>query len=136
MVISSRGMSTCPHCHDRDRQVKAGRTRTGSQRFQCQLCRRQYTPDPKPLGYDHKTRETALKLYVEGNGIRRIGRLLSVNHQTVANWTRAAHARIAQQSAPALPDAPAVLEADELFTFVASKKARRMSSPSSIARRG
>lgn len=128
-------MSRCVHCESSEGQRKSGRTRRGSQRFWCRLCERVYTPEPLPLGYDRKTREMALKLYVEGNGIRRIGRLLSVNHQTVANWTRAAHARLAAQPAPQQP-APSVLEVDELFTFTQSKKRPPTSSRSSIAGRG
>jgi transposase-like protein len=77
-------MQQCPHCRCAERQVKSGFNRTGSQRLQCQLCRRQYAPRPNPLGYDDKTREQALRLYLEGNGFRRIGRLLGANHQSVA----------------------------------------------------
>src|ERR1044071_5394000 len=92
-------MQQCPHCQSTERQVKSGFNRTGSQRLQCQSCRRQYTPEPNPLGYDEKTREAALKLYLEGNGLCRIGRLLGVNHQSVANWVTSAHARLrARQS--------------------------------------
>lgn len=117
--------------------MKSGFNRTGSQRLQCQSCRRQYTPMPNPLGYDDKTRGQALKLYLEGNGLRRIGRLLGVNHQSVANWVNSAHARLpappggSKASAP-----PETLEVDELFTFVGSKKARPISSRSSSGRPG
>jgi len=130
-------MHQCPHCRSAERQVKSGFNRTGTQRLQCQSCRRQYTPEPNPLGYDEKTREAALKLYLEGNGFRRIGRLLSVNHQSVANWVNAAHAQLKALRAPASEPASAgTLEMDELFTFVATKKSPRISSPSSSARRG
>ena len=128
-------MHQCPHCRSTERQVKSGFNRTGTQRLQCQSCRRQYTPEPLPLGYDDKTKEQALKLYLEGNGFRRIGRLLGVNHQSVANWVNAAHARLpapaARERAPSPPEA---LEVDELFTFVGSKKARPTSSRSSSGR--
>ena len=77
-------MHQCPYCRSAGRQVKSGFNRTGSQRLQCRTCRRQHTPAPLPLGYDDKTREAALKLYLEGNGFRRIGGLLSVNHQLAA----------------------------------------------------
>ena len=76
-------------CRSTERQVKSGFNRSGSQRLQCQACRRQYTPRSRPLGYDDKTKEAALKLYLEGNGFRRTGRLLSVNHQSVASWVNA-----------------------------------------------
>ena len=129
-------MHQCPYCQSMERQVKSGFNRTGSQRLQCQSCRRQYTPDPLPLGYDNQTKEQALKLYLEGNGFRRIGRLLSVNHQTVANWVNAAHARLPARSGDEGKHAPPpeTLEVDELFTFVGSKKARRSSSRSSKGR--
>jgi transposase-like protein len=46
-----------------------------------------------------------IKLYLEGDGLRRIGRLLSVNHQSVANWVNSAHAQLrakwAEAPAPA-----------------------------------
>lgn len=126
-------MHQCPYCQSPERQVKCGFNRTGSRRPQCQSCRRQYTPEPNPLGYDEKTREAALKLYLEGDGFRRIGRLLGVNHQSVPNWVTAAHARLPAEQAGG---AAGTLEMDELFTFVGGKKSPRISSPSSSARRG
>lgn len=124
-------MITCPHCQDTSRQVKAGFTRTRSQRFQCQECRRQYTPTPRPLGYDDQTKEAALKLYLEGNGFRRIGRLLSVNHQSVVNWVNAFHTQLrAKKLALPVPGRVSTLEMDELFTFVGTKKSQPLSSPS------
>lgn len=108
----------------------------GSQRFQCQECRRQYTPAPRPLGYDDKTKEAALKLYLEGNGFRRIGRLLSVNHQSVVNWINAFHTRLrAKNLALPVPGRVSTLEMDELFTFIGTKKSRLLSSPSLIGSR-
>ena len=129
-------MNQCPYCHSTERQVKSGFNRTGTQRLQCQSCRRQYTPEPNPLGYDDKTRVAALKLYLEGNGLRRIGRLLSVNHQSVANWVNAAHTRLQAGEARApVPPTAGTLEMDELFTFVGTKKSPRISSLSSSGRR-
>jgi transposase-like protein len=129
-------MLTCPYCQAAEQQVKAGFNRTRSQRFQCQLCRRQHTPAPRPLGYDEKTKEMALKLYLEGNGFRRIGRLLSVNHQSVVNWINTYHAQLTTKKAAApVPESPSILEMDELFTFVGAKKSQPLSSPSLTARR-
>jgi transposase-like protein len=92
------------------------------------VCCRAYTPEPLPLGYDTDTKEMALKLYLEGNGFRRIGRLLGVNHQSVVNRVNAAHAALPGPSASASP--PETLQMDELFTFVGSKKRKLMSSQS------
>ena len=125
-------MHQCPYCYSTERQVKSGFNRTGSQSVQCQACRRQSTPAPNPLGYDDKTKEAALKLYLEGNGLRRIGRLLSVNHQSVANWINSAHAQLrARRADAAIPGSAGTLEMDELFTFVGTKKSPPISSRSS-----
>jgi hypothetical protein len=56
------------------------------------------------------------QLYLEGNGFRRIGRLLSVNHHSAANWVNSAHAQL-----PAGGVAADTLEMDELLTFVGAK---------------
>lgn len=42
------------------------------------------------MGYDPQVREQALRLYLEGNSLRSIGRILHVHHQSVANWLNAA----------------------------------------------
>jgi transposase-like protein len=100
--------------------VKAGLNRSGSQRYKCKACRRYTTPDPKVNGYPLDDHVQALKYYLEGNGLRRIGRYLHVAHQTVANWMKAAHQQLRQPIS--LPEASEVTELDELFTFVGQKK--------------
>jgi IS1 family transposase len=93
-------MMKCPHCKDEQQQVKIGHNPSGSQRYLCKVCRRKYTPEPKEHGYSQAVRHVALKLYVDGMNLRRIGRTLGVDHQTVANWVTA-HAN-------QLPDSPPV----------------------------
>jgi transposase-like protein len=80
------GLVSCPKCFANKRQIKDGRTSAGSQRFRCKLCGCRYTPTPKDQGYDEEIRQQALILHLEGLSLRLIGRLLLVNHQTVANW--------------------------------------------------
>jgi transposase-like protein len=111
-------MNTCPYCQATEGQVKNGLNPSGTQRWLCRRCRRVYTPEPKPLGYDEATRLAAVKLYVDGMNIRRIGRTLGVNHQSVANWVKA-HA--AQLPAAPVPTEVETIELDELFTFVEKK---------------
>ena len=118
-------MKKCPHCTSSEQQTKSGHTRTGSQRYKCRECQRIYTPDPKPLGYPEETKREAVRLYLEGTNFRRIGRILSVNHQSVTNWINAYHAGLPTARAPVAK--PETLEMDELFTFVGSKKRRRTS---------
>lgn len=113
-------MIQCPHCSSSEHQTKSGHTRTGSQRYRCKGCQRIYTPEPKPLGYPEETRREAVRLYLEGTNFRRIGRTLSVNHQSVVNWVNAYHADLPAAGQPVA--APETLEMDELFTFIGSKK--------------
>lgn len=77
---------SCPKCSATTKQIKHGFTAAGSQRMRCKQCGCRYTPLPKDQGYDEEIRQQALILHLEGLSLRLIGRLLSVNHQTVANW--------------------------------------------------
>ena len=121
-------MSQCAYCQSTEQQIKSGLNASGSQRFRCRLCDRIYTPAPAPNGYPDEVRHQAVKLYLEGMNLRRIGRLLSVNHQSVTNWVNAYHASLPEVSAPV--ERPQTLEMDELFTFIGSKKHKLTSSPS------
>ena len=112
-------MDPCPHCNT-TALVKAGRNPSGSQRYQCKVCRRYHTPQPNPQGYTEAQRRRALELYLEGNGLRRIARLLKMHHQTIANWITQHQMQL--PPTPPQPSASAVVELDELYTFVATKK--------------
>lgn len=122
------GSPCCPLCGSSSRQTKNGKTGSGSQQFRCYHCKKTYNPAPQTQGYPSEVRKQAIKLSVEGLNFRRIGRILDVNHQSVINWVTAYHAQLApvppaDQSAPSVD----VIEMDELFTFVGSKKASSMS---------
>ncbi len=52
----------------------------------CRGCGKTSTPEPKGRGYSEQVRDKAVRMYVEGNNFRRIGRLLDVNYQSVVNW--------------------------------------------------
>jgi hypothetical protein len=64
-------------------------------------------------------RQKAVQLYVDGMNLRRIGRHLRVNPQSVANWAKA-HAELLPP-AP-VPEKVEKAELDELFTFIGDKK--------------
>jgi transposase-like protein len=59
-------------------------------------------------------------MYVDGTNFRRIGRELGVNPQSVANWVKAHADRLPKAPMPEQVD---VVEMDELFTFIKTKKA-------------
>ena len=114
----------CPNCAAQEQQIKSRRNRSGTQRILCRTCSKTYTVEPKPRGYSEEVREKAVRLYVEGNNFRRIGRLLGVNHQSVVNWVNIYHAQIKDKTA--LPAESEAIEMDELWTFVGEKKTKPM----------
>ena len=121
----------CPKCQSRQRQVQAGRTRFGSQRFFCSACAKPYTPQPKPQGHSQELRQQAVRLYVEGLSLRRIGRVLRVSPQSVAAWVHKHQVQLEAGGAQPLPPEAAlaceVVELDELYTFVGQKRGEKNS---------
>jgi transposase-like protein len=118
-------MKQCPKCQEQTKQVQAGKTEVGSQRYKCQHCKTRYTPDPKERGYPDDLRLQAVRMYADGINYRRVARLLNVSHVSVINWVKAFVAQ--------LPDAPLpaelhTIELDELFTFIETKKSASTSS--------
>jgi len=109
----------CPKCGQTSHQHKIGKTRAGSQRLRCQHCGRSYTPEKKRQGYEPEVRQKAIRLYIDGMGLRRTGRQLGVHHQSVANWAKAHAEKLPQ--AP-VPEKVQTAEFDEIFTFVGNKK--------------
>jgi transposase-like protein len=111
----------CSHCAQTERQVKVGRNTSGTQRYLCKACGHKYTPEPKPPGYAQAVRQQALRLYVDGMNLRRIGRVLGMSYQSVANWAKSYAAQL-PETPPAPTESVAVAELDEVYTFVGDKK--------------
>jgi transposase-like protein len=112
----------CPYCGRNSYVVKAGMNHTGSQRMKCQSCRRYFTPNPKPMGYDEAIREMAVRLYLEGMSFRGVGKVLSVHYLSVINWVNAHAAQLPEQVTDSTPTD--TVETDELYTFVGQKNRR------------
>ena len=74
-------------------------------------------------------RQKAIRLYIDGAGLRRTGGQLGIHHQTVANWTK--------EHAEQLPEVPMPAEVktaefDEIFTYIGDKKTESISLRLSI----
>jgi len=82
-----QGRIRCPHCDRSGFQVKAGRHKSGSQRYLCKRCQHRYTPVVSRR-YSNEMRLQAVRWYLNGAGYRKIGRRLGVDHVTVMNWVR------------------------------------------------
>jgi transposase-like protein len=90
-------------------------------------CGCKYTPEPKQHGYPDEVRQQAIRMYVDGMNLRRIGRHLGIHHRTVSLWVQAHAANLPE--APQ-PERVKEAEADELFTFIGNKKTGSTSSRS------
>ncbi|MEO6458759.1 MAG: hypothetical protein ABIO92_10900 [Chloroflexia bacterium] len=49
------------------------------------------------MGYDQTTRELAVRLYLEGNSFRGIGKVLNVHYVSVINWVNAHERSLSQE---------------------------------------
>ena len=119
----------CASCHSAQRQNKAGFTRSGSQRYFCTACDKTYTPVPKERGYSKELRRQAVAMRLEGTSQRKTARLLGVAVQSVGNWFQKAQQRVEQSGAEPLPPEAkltcAVIEMDELYSFVGAKRGEK-----------
>lgn len=111
----------CPECQSS--HIRKNGIKKGKQNHICVDCGRQFViPNDTPRGYSDEVKQTCLKMYVNGMGLRGIERVTGVHHTTVITWIK--------QVGEDLPDAyapdtiPQVGELDELQTLVGSKKTK------------
>ena len=108
-------MYKCPKCFVVN-YVKNG-VNTGVQRYKCKNCGCQFTQDF--IGkYGQNIKLHALKLYKEGNGFRRIGRLLDVSCEIVRLWIL----NFSQYFQLKLDGECDIVEVHELCTFLKNGK--------------
>jgi len=104
----------CPPCAHPD-SIRYGTSR-GVQRYRCQACRRIFQTLRR--GKDPALKQQACQLYLEGMGMRAIGRVLGIHHKTLS---------LVGASCPSTPSNPpqteacSFIEIDELCTFIAKK---------------
>jgi transposase-like protein len=68
---------------------------------------------------DPALKQQACQLYLEGMGMRAIGRVLNIHHKTVSRWL--VQAAQALPASPPQTEACSFIEIDELCTFIAKK---------------
>ena len=61
-------------CKNEKEQIKAG-----SQVYKCKHWWKTYTPKPKERNYSEEIKRQAIKLYMEGNSGRAVGRILGIS---------------------------------------------------------
>ena len=108
-------MMQCPHCAHPD-SIRYGTSR-GVQPYRRQACRRIF--QTLRQGKDPALKQQACQLYLEGMGMRAIGRVLGIHHKTVSRWLVQAAAQLPVDQPKT--KASSFIEVDELCTFIAKK---------------
>ena len=119
-MIIKKETKACRKCGSID-IVKNGRTKAGKQKYHCKDCHAYGTLELE-VGYSPQRKAEILRAYQERSSLRGLSRTFGVARQTVSKWL--------VEKADQLPDQPPlepsepedVLELDELWSFVASKK--------------
>jgi transposase-like protein len=119
-MISETITYICPRCQS-PRLEKNGRSQKGKQKYHCKDCDAYGTLNPS-VAYPPERKAEILQAYHERSSLRGLERTFGVARQTVAKWLRQEDEQL-----PALPrsdiaQADDVLELDELWSFVGSKK--------------
>ena len=107
---------TCAKCGSQA-SVKNGR-HLGVQRWKCKDCGYQYTRE-QPRGRPAREKRLAVALYLQGLSMNAIGKLLKVSTPSVLRWVRSLAEAAYTKPAPATA---AVVELDEMWHFLTSKK--------------
>ena len=99
----------CPKCYGKE-CTKNGIVKN-KQRYRCKRCKYNFTRSTC-WKYSDEFRQQAIKLYLEGNGFRRIERLIHVSHMSVINWVRQLASKI--QKNPKKSEKVDILKLDEM----------------------
>ena len=110
----------CPRCKKERHQNKHGKNKSGSKRYLCKHCNKAYTVNPKERKYSEKKIKEAMKLYMEGNSGRAVGRIMGISKNTCLYWIKRYAKTIEEKTYP--NERVKVIEMDELYSFIERKK--------------
>ena len=99
--------------------VKNGKSRHGFQRYKCKTCGTTVGDEDRRKVSD-ELKESALRHYAEGVGLRATERLVGVSHNSVMNWVKAEVG--GKALAKVSPSEVTYVEADELWSYIGEKK--------------
>ena len=111
----------CPKCCS-EGYVESGFMK-GKQRYKCRKCTYSFTQDHK-RGAKLQTKLQALQLYLEGVGLRAIGRIMGVHNVTALNWIRTMGKSVKSYVQEEMPVAiwhVDFIEMDEMWHFTVKK---------------
>jgi transposase-like protein len=98
----------------------------GKQRYLCKVCGTNFTDGDGRKKHSYRVIRAAIDLYIEGNGFRRISRLLKkilnvdVCYQLVIHWIKSAAEKIdlIKPEFNAQKNKVPLMELDELFSYI------------------
>ncbi|MFH1052385.1 MAG: IS1 family transposase [bacterium] len=108
----------CPRCKS-NKSIKNGIVKN-RQRYHCKDCGYNYTVSKLGKTIDKSYVVMALQLYLEGLGFRAIERFLGISNVTIMNWVRKYGSKF--ESIRLDEDETEVIEIDELYSYIQSKK--------------
>lgn len=116
-------MISCKHCGC-DIRIKNGIVR-GKQRYRCKECRKVYIEGDLRERYSMHQKLRVMKMYLEGMGIRSIGRVEGVSSPLIIKWIRKfsniLRKKLNETEIPQEARDIQILELDELFTYYQKK---------------
>jgi insertion element IS1 protein InsB len=111
----------CEKCNSAN-IVRNGHTPTGKQKYHCRECGHYGRLDKAPR-YSESDKETILKTSLERSSLRGLGRVFRVARETVIRWLKKTIQRLQSLKKTTKPaETGDVVEVDELWSFVGSKK--------------
>ena len=119
MIIISE-VKVCPKCESTN-IVKNGKTKIGKQKYHCKTCKAYGTLDPE-VKYSPERKAEILRAYQERSSLRGLSRTFGVARQTVTKWLAEKEQQLPDELPLDEPQPDDVLELDELWSFVGSKK--------------
>ena len=122
-MISETVVHHCNRCGS-EQITKNGQTASGKQKYHCKACDAYGTLNPT-VAYTPERRAEILRAYHERSSLRGLERIFGVARQTVAQWLRDEDADLPVVPPLDDPEPDDVLELDELWSFVGSKKNKR-----------
>ena len=99
-------------CND---ETKAGKTKAGTQKYKCKICGKYYTKESKKRVHSEETKNQAIKLYLEGNSGRAVGRILRIGKNMCLYWIWKYAKNIETKETPNAR--VNVIEMDELYSL-------------------
>ncbi len=112
---------TCPQCGS-ERMIKNGSIHTGTQKYLCKACHRQFVEHPKQKTIAQETWDLVDTLLLEKIPLAGISRVTGMSEQWLQTYVNAKYKNIARE-VTVFPQqkGPLTIECDEMWSFVGKK---------------